>query len=48
VLASQVRSQDVGNVTIPVRVGAAGAASVVFIQPGAQSIYDRFKKNASL
>jgi LCP family protein required for cell wall assembly len=48
VLASQVRSQDVGNVTIPVSVGSAGAASVVFIQPGAQSIYDRFKNNASL
>jgi LCP family protein required for cell wall assembly len=48
VLASQVKSQNVGNVTIPVRVGSAGAASVVFIQPGAQSIYDRFKKNASL
>jgi polyisoprenyl-teichoic acid--peptidoglycan teichoic acid transferase len=48
VLASQVKSQNVGNVTIPVRVGSAGAASVVFIQPGAQSIYNRFKKNASL
>jgi polyisoprenyl-teichoic acid--peptidoglycan teichoic acid transferase len=48
VLASQVKSQNVGNVTIPVRVGSAGAASVVFVQPGAQSIYDRFKKNASL
>jgi LCP family protein required for cell wall assembly len=48
VLTSQVGSQDVGNVTVPVRVGSAGAASVVFIQPGAQSIYDRFKKNASL
>ena len=48
VLTSQVRSQDVGNVTVPVQVGSAGAASVVFIQPGAQSIYDRFKKNASL
>ena len=48
VLASQVRSQDVGSVTVPVRVGSVGAASVVFIQPGAQSIYDRFKKNGSL
>jgi polyisoprenyl-teichoic acid--peptidoglycan teichoic acid transferase len=48
VLTSQVKSQDVGNATVPVRIGSAGAASVVFIQPGAQSIYDRFKKNASL
>jgi polyisoprenyl-teichoic acid--peptidoglycan teichoic acid transferase len=48
VLTSQVKSQDVGNVTVPVRIGSAGAASVVFIQPGAQSIYNRFKKNASL
>jgi hypothetical protein len=48
VLTSQVKSQDVGNVTVPVQVGSAGAASVVFIQPGAQAIYDRFKKNASL
>jgi len=48
VLTSQVKSQDVGNVTVPVQVGSAGAASVVFIQPGAQAIYDRFKKNGSL
>lgn len=48
VLTSQVKSQDVGNVTVPVSIGSAGAASVVFIQPGAQSIYDRFKKNGSL
>jgi polyisoprenyl-teichoic acid--peptidoglycan teichoic acid transferase len=48
VLTSQVKSQDVGNVTVPVRIGSVGAASVVFIQPGAQSIYNRFKKKASL
>jgi polyisoprenyl-teichoic acid--peptidoglycan teichoic acid transferase len=48
VLTSQVKSQDIGNVTVPVRLGSAGAASVVFIQPGAQAIYNRFKKNASL
>ena len=48
VLTSQVKTQDVGNVTVPVSIGSAGAASVVFIQPGAQAIYDRFKKNASL
>lgn len=43
VLASQVKPSDVGNVTVPVTLGSAGAASVVFIQPGAQSIYKRFK-----
>jgi len=48
VLTSQVKTQDVGSVTVPVSIGSAGAASVVFIQPGAQSIYNRFKKNASL
>jgi polyisoprenyl-teichoic acid--peptidoglycan teichoic acid transferase len=48
VLTSQVKSQDVGNVTVPVRIGSVGSASVVFIQPGAQAIYDRFKEKASL
>ncbi len=48
VLTSQVKSQDVRNVTVPVRIGSAGSASVVFIEPGAQSIYDRFKENGSL
>jgi LCP family protein required for cell wall assembly len=48
VLASQVKAGDVGNVTVPVSVGSAGAASVVFISPGARSIYKRFRKNASL
>ena len=48
VLASQVKPADVGNVTVPVTVGSAGAASVVFIQPGANSIYSRFKAKGSL
>lgn len=48
VLASKVRSGDVGNVTVPVQIGAVGAASVVFIQPGANPIYERFKKNGYL
>jgi hypothetical protein len=48
VLTSQVKSQDVGNVTVPVRIGSVGSASVVFVQPGAQAIYDRFKEKASL
>ena len=48
VLASQIKPGDVGNVTVPVRVGSAGAASVVFIQPQARSIYKRFKEKGSL
>jgi len=48
VLASQVKPSDVGNVTVPVSLGSVGAASVVFIQPGAQSIYNRFKAKGSL
>lgn len=48
VLASQLEAKDVGNVTIPVRIGAVGAASVVFISPGAESIYSRFKENGYL
>lgn len=48
VLVSQVNSQDVDNVTVPVRIGSVGSASVVFIQPGAQSIYNRFKEKGSL
>lgn len=48
ILASQVKPKDVGNVTIPVSLGSVGAASVVFISPGADSIYDRFKRNGSL
>jgi LCP family protein required for cell wall assembly len=48
VLASQVQPKDVGNVTVPVSVGAVGAASVVFISPAARSIYARFKRTASL
>jgi hypothetical protein len=38
----------VGSVTVPVRVGSVGAASVVFIVPEASSIYRRFKKTARL
>ena len=48
VLASKLDPKDVGNVTIPVRIGAVGAASVVFIQPGADAIYKRFRENAYL
>jgi LCP family protein required for cell wall assembly len=48
VLASHLNAKDVGNVTIPVQIGAVGAASVVFISPGAKSIYARFKENGYL
>jgi hypothetical protein len=48
VLTSQVRPHDVGNVTVPVSLGSVGAASVVFIQPEAHSIYARFRRTASL
>lgn len=48
VLASHLSAKDVGNVTIPVSIGAVGAASVVFISPQAEAIYARFKENAYL
>jgi polyisoprenyl-teichoic acid--peptidoglycan teichoic acid transferase len=48
VLASQVRPADVGNVTLPVSIGTAGAASVVFIQDGARTIYERFRRTGAL
>lgn len=48
ILASKVDPKDVGNVTVPVSLGQVGAASVVFIQGSARSIYARFKRNASL
>lgn len=48
VLASHVKPSDVGIATVPVTVGSVGAASVVFIQPGAHAIYQRFRSNARL
>ena len=48
VLASHLSAKDVGNVTVPVSIGAVGAASVVFISPQAKAIYSRFKENAYL
>lgn len=48
VLTTQVRPEDVGNVTVPVDVGSVGSASVVFISPAAQSIYRRFRARARL
>jgi LCP family protein required for cell wall assembly len=48
VLATQLSPKDVENVTVPATTGSAGAASVVFISPGAQDIYRRFRENGSL
>ena len=48
VLASQLDPKKVDNVTVPVTLGSAGAASVVYIQSSAQSIYRRFARDAHL
>jgi anionic cell wall polymer biosynthesis LytR-Cps2A-Psr (LCP) family protein len=48
VLATQLKPKDVGNVTVPVRIGSVGAASVVFIQPSAHQIFRRFRAKGSL
>lgn len=48
IIATQIKPKDVGHVTVPVSLGHVGAASVVFISPGARSIYERFKANGSL
>lgn len=47
VLASQVKPRDVGSVTVPVRLGSVGSASVVFIQ-NAGPIYRRFRATGAL
>ncbi len=46
ILATQVSAADVGKVTVPASLGSVGAASVVFISPGAADIYQRFRENA--
>ena len=46
VLASQLPPKNIKSVTIPVRVGSVGAASVVFISPGARDMYARLRKDA--
>ncbi len=48
VLASQLRAKRVRSVTVPASVGSAGGASVVFIRPGARSLYRRFRRTGSL
>jgi polyisoprenyl-teichoic acid--peptidoglycan teichoic acid transferase len=47
VVTSQVKPSEIDNVTVPVSLGSVGAASVVFIQPGATALYRHFKKYAS-
>jgi LCP family protein required for cell wall assembly len=46
VLASQLDPKRVDNKTVPVTLGSAGAASVVYIQPSAQTLYRQFAKDA--
>ena len=48
VLASQLDPRRIDNVTVPVTLGSAGAASVVFIQPSAEAIYRRFARDGHL
>jgi polyisoprenyl-teichoic acid--peptidoglycan teichoic acid transferase len=48
VLATQVDIQDVNVQTIPASIGAVGAASVVFVSPGANSLFAKFKKTGTL
>jgi LCP family protein required for cell wall assembly len=48
ILTSQVEPSRVKSVTVPVSLGSVGAASVVFIQSGAQRIYARFRTRGSL
>jgi polyisoprenyl-teichoic acid--peptidoglycan teichoic acid transferase len=48
VLASQIDRTKVKSVTIPVTIGSAGLASVVYIQPGAEQLYRRFENTGSL
>jgi polyisoprenyl-teichoic acid--peptidoglycan teichoic acid transferase len=48
VVATKLKPKNVGNVTVPVSVGTVGAASVVFINSSAQSVYARFRQNAQL
>jgi LCP family protein required for cell wall assembly len=48
VLATQVNLADVKAQTIPVSIGAVGAASVVFISPGANSLFAKLKRTGTL
>ncbi|HVF52152.1 MAG TPA: LCP family protein [Actinomycetota bacterium] len=48
VLVSAMDPKDVRSVTVPVRIGAVGAASVVFIEDEANGIFARFKRTGRL
>jgi LCP family protein required for cell wall assembly len=48
ILASQVKSHHFKSETVPVSLGSVGSASVVFIQPGAQSLYQRLRNTGRL
>lgn len=48
VLASQIPRSRVKAQTVPVTIGFAGAASVVFIQPQAKDLYRRFERTGTL
>lgn len=48
VVATQISPRRVDRVTVPVSVGSVGAASVVFIKPGAKRIYARFRRSGGL
>ncbi len=48
ILATQVSRKHIDSVTVPVSIGSVGAASVVFISPGAESIYERFRSSGRL
>ena len=48
VLAAQIPPSQVKARTVPVTIGSAGLASVVFIQPGAEELYKRLERTGSL
>jgi anionic cell wall polymer biosynthesis LytR-Cps2A-Psr (LCP) family protein len=47
VLATQIDIKDVKAQTVPVSIGAVGAASVVFISGGAEPLYRRFERTGT-
>lgn len=47
ILTTQVKPNDVPNVTVPTSGGQVGAAQVLFISPGARSLYDQFRRTAT-
>lgn len=47
VLATQLDVKAIKAKTVPVSIGAVGAASVVFTRPEARALYKKFERNAS-